>query len=89
MHLIALLVAPAAALLAPAAQPAAAPKAQPGVALRPEEVAFLDAITCDDLLGGNYEAFDPGCALAVADPSSYYGVIFEIAQEFIEAETGR
>ena len=44
MHLIALLLTPAAALLA---QPAAVPKAQPGVALRPEEVAFLDAITCD------------------------------------------
>ena len=43
MHLAALVLAPAAALLAPAV----VPKAQPRVALRPEEVAFLDAITCD------------------------------------------
>ena len=43
MHLVALLLPPAAALLAPAV----VPKAPPRVALRPEEVAFLDAITCD------------------------------------------
>ena len=43
-----LTLTPAAALLAPATQPAAVPKAQPGVALRPEEVAFLDAITCEE-----------------------------------------
>ena len=43
MHLAALLLPPAAALLAPAV----VPKAPPRVALRPEEVAFLDAITCD------------------------------------------
>ena len=43
MHLTALLT-PAAALLA---QPAAVPKAQPGVALRPEEIAFLEEISCD------------------------------------------
>ncbi len=43
MHLAALVLAPAAALLAPAV----VPKAPPRVALRPEEIAFLDAITCD------------------------------------------
>ena len=47
MHLIALLLTPAAALLAPAKQPAAVPRPEPQAALRPEEVAFLDAITCD------------------------------------------
>jgi len=48
MHLIALLLTPAAALLAPpATQPAAVPRPEPQAALRPEEVAFLDAITCD------------------------------------------
>ena len=46
MHLIALLLTPAAALLAPAT-PAAVPRPEPQAALRPEEVAFLDAITCD------------------------------------------
>ena len=45
MHLIALLLTPAAALLA--TQPAAVPRPEPQAALRPEEVAFLDAITCD------------------------------------------
>lgn len=54
-----------------------------------ECLAEFDAITCDDLFGGNYEAFDPGCAAAVADPANYYGVIVDIATEFIEAETGR
>ena len=43
MHLAVLLLTPAAALLAPAV----VPKAPPRVALRPEEIAFLDAITCD------------------------------------------
>ena len=47
MHLIALLLTPAAALLVPATQPAAVPRPEPQAALRPEEVAFLDAITCD------------------------------------------
>ena len=45
MHLIALLLTPAAALLA--TQPAAVPRPEPQAALRPEEVVFLDAITCD------------------------------------------
>ena len=45
MHIIGLLLAPAAALLA--TQPAAVPRPEPQAALRPEEVAFLDAITCD------------------------------------------
>ena len=45
MHLIALVLTPAAALLA--TQPAAVPRPEPQAALRPEEVAFLDAITCD------------------------------------------
>ena len=52
-----LTLTPAAALLAPATQSAAVPRPEPQAAavprpepqaaLRPEEVAFLDAITCD------------------------------------------
>ena len=42
-----LTLTPTAALLAPATQPAAVPRPEPQAALRPEEVAFLDAITCD------------------------------------------
>ena len=47
LRAIFLTLTPAAALLAPVTQPAAVPRPEPQAALRPEEVAFLDAITCD------------------------------------------
>lgn len=51
-----------------------------------ECLAEFEAITCDDLFGGNYQAFDPGCALAVADPTAYFGTIVDVATEFIDAQ---